>query len=154
MIKIKTRIFDVGAGIIGLAIAAYIYYASGSFPEPHESQLGAAVFPRLLAILLILFVVFITLDNILKKDKTVFYIKNEMQVLFCFIALLVYGSIFKSIGFLIATPFFIAALLLILRLKNFKTIVVVSLSTTILIYVVFKMLLSVPLPPGIIDSIG
>lgn len=57
-----------------------------------------------------------------------------------------YILIVESVGFLFVTPFFLAAMMLILDVRSVVKILAVSLLTTAFFYIVFDLLLNVGLP--------
>jgi hypothetical protein len=134
--------------LVSLGFAFYIFIESAGFPRPHESQLGAAVFPRILAVLLFCFGGLIVLNG--RADQDHLEINNLGQVLLSLGILVVYGFVLKTIGFLLATPPFIAALLFVLRVRKTTYLLSAAFGATIVIYGVFRVLLAVPLPEGIL----
>jgi putative tricarboxylic transport membrane protein len=150
MISARIKLIDLILGFCSIAAAVYIFLESAGFPEPHESQLGAAVFPRLMAAFLVFFGVLINLNNFTMKETDSLTVRSSAQIVLSLAVLVVYGLVFKYLGFLLSSPPFIAALLLILRVRNPLAVTTTSLGSTLVLYGVFKLLLSVPLPDGIL----
>jgi len=150
MVSFKTKWLDLFIGAASIVIVVATYMMSASFPEPHEAQLGAAVFPRIVSALLVVFGVFIAVTALRRKGEARVRIGNAKQVFLSLAALLLYGIFLKKAGFLILTPFFIAAVLAIIKYSRAIVIALTSILSTAAIYIIFKMLLAVPLPEGLL----
>ncbi|HBE46349.1 conserved membrane hypothetical protein [uncultured spirochete] len=150
MVSFKVKWLDLFLGLIGIALLIGVYILSESFPEPHEAQLGASVFPRIVSALLAVVGIFIALQSLKKKSNAELHIENAKMVFFTFFILLLYGLLVKKAGFLILTPVFIAVLLNIMKYSTIIINLLTSILTTAGIYLVFKIFLSVPLPEGIL----
>jgi hypothetical protein len=150
MVSFKVRWLDLFLGILSVALLVAVFALSASFPEPHEAQLGAAVFPRIVAILLAVVGVYISFRALEKKSGAAIDINNAKKVFFSFLILLLYGLFLKKVGFIILTPVFIAALLFLMKFSNVVINLLTSILTTAGMYVIFRVLLSVPLPEGIL----
>ena len=59
-----------------------------------------------------------------------------------------YVVVLSTLGFLVITPLFIAAALWIMKIREVKSLIVLSLSSTIVIYLIFVSLFQVLLPLG------
>jgi len=144
----KIKHIDLIVGLLSVGVALYVFIESASFPLPHQSQLGAAVFPRILVILLVVLGLWISATGMKRKeDATIHHIK---EVVLCLFGLIFYGAAIKPLGFLITTPIFIIFTLYILGVRRITSMIIISVGTTGTIFFIFRFLLSVPLPPGII----
>lgn len=150
MFSFKIRWLDFFIGILGIALFAAVFIFSASFPAPHQAQLGAAVFPRIVVILLAVEALYIALKSFKKTASGSLEIQNASKVALAFITLLAYGLLLKKVGFVILTPIFITLLLMMMKFSRTLINIITALVTTGAIYVVFKLLLSVPLPEGIL----
>ncbi len=150
MISFKVRWLDLFLGILSIVLLFIVFILSASFPEPHEAQLGAAVFPRIVVLVLAVVGVYIFAQAMGKKNNATVDINNAQKVILSFFILLLYGLFLKKIGFIILTPIFIAVLLFLMRFSNVVINLLTSMLTTAGIYIIFKILLSVPLPEGIL----
>jgi len=145
---VKLKYIDLLIGIVSVGIAMYVFIESADFPPPHASQLGAAVFPRILAIFILGLGLWVSASGWQKKEAIL--IHHLKEVVICLCMLILYGVTLKQLGFLVTTPIFIAATLYILRLRNIMNLVLLSLGTTGIIFLIFRLLLAVPLPHGLI----
>ncbi len=150
MVTVRTKWIDLGVGIASVAMALGVFVLSAGFPEPHDAQLGAAVFPRIVAVALAVFGCSIALRALAGRTTGVVTIANAARVSASFAVLLAYGLLLKRVGFLVLTPLFIASVLGIMRFSRPLRIALVSILSTACIYVLFRLLLSVPLPEGIL----
>lgn len=150
VVSFKVKWLDLFLGILSIVLLVIVFVLSASFPEPHEAQLGAAVFPRIIALVLAVVGVYILVRAMGKKSNAAVDINNAQKVFLTFFILLLYGLFLKKVGFVILTPVFIAALLFLMKFSNVVTNLLTSILTTAGIYLIFKVLLSVPLPEGIL----
>jgi putative tricarboxylic transport membrane protein len=65
-------------------------------------------------------------------------------------ALVVFGLLFESLGYVISTFLFIAFLLRVVERQKWSLVVVVAFVTSLATYLVFGLLLNTPLPAGIL----
>ncbi len=150
MFSLKIRWLDLLIGILGAALLLIVFIVSASFPAPHQAQLGASVFPRIIVILLAVIALYIAFTSFRKTSTDSIEIHNASKVALSFILLFAYGLLLKKIGFVILTPIFITLLLVLMKFSRILLNVIAALVTTGAIYVVFRLFLSVPLPEGIL----
>ena len=136
--------------IISIAVFALTYQF------PHQTvALAPTAFPRFISVSLILLSLVlliqgikgITKDNSLQKKEKLkanntFIFK---LILIIFLAFL-YTRFVAKIGFLYATPPFIAGNMLLFKEKRVIWILAVSIITTILLYYLFRMVFKIPIP--------
>lgn len=155
------RNLDVLAAICLLAIAGLLFIAAGFMPtrEGGIPALSTGFYPRILAIILAVLSFLMVLENLRKGSS------NQMEVswwvtkhaLFMFLLTLVllvlYPFVMKIFGFATASYLFITSLTWMLSDKEHKKplrIGLTSLGITSLIYVIFKTVLAIPFPQGIL----
>ncbi len=152
---------DIIAGVAFFAFAGLLYIAAGFMPTRTGgiAALNTGFYPRVLAILLAVLSILMVVEAVRKQsnDEKVesWWKTGSSFVLFLItLALLVlYPFVMKYLGFATASFFFITTLTWLLSEKGHRKpwlIGVVSLGLTVLIYVVFKMVLSIPFPIGIL----
>jgi putative tricarboxylic transport membrane protein len=72
--------------------------------------------------------------------------KNIMLVLICLVA---YAVVLEKLGFMISTIFFIGVVLRVIEKKRWSLVAVVSVSATLVFWVIFQYWLQSQLPKGI-----
>jgi len=155
--RVRTAFVDIAVGFAAIALLVAVVVLSERFPLPHRFQLGAAVFPRIVAVLLALVGGSIALTRIvagLRKTTaaTTEYvvIESPRHVLAALAALILYGMFLRPLGFLIVTPMFLLFTLRLLGVRSWIVIVLIAALSTAGIWIVFDMLLGVPLPNGLL----
>ncbi|MHB0869579.1 MAG: tripartite tricarboxylate transporter TctB family protein [Chloroflexota bacterium] len=140
---------DQALGVISLAIAAAVWLGTADYPVQADISrgLGPAFFPRLLAALIALLGLVIIIRALrASRSSAGPLLPNAMPV-----ALLgvmgAYGVLLVPVGFAIATPLFLLAGATLLGVRLRKG-VIFSLGLTAATYLVFKVMLAVPLPVG------
>ncbi len=117
------------------------------------TSLGSLFLPRLVAIFLIVFSVFIGLQSLIKIRTKQVQLDDEKISLAGFMGVNIYVALFIAywfltpyVGFLIATPFIMLAIAFLLGGKNWWAMIAVSLITTCLVFYGCKHFLRVFLP--------
>lgn len=77
---------------------------------------------------------------------------NELKpVLQITLACAIYILIIEMLGYLIATPFLIFAIMWVVKVRDIKNLIITSLSTTVILFLVFDIGLKVKLSMGILE---
>lgn len=147
---IANRLF---AGIM-IVIAAGFFIVAGGFPR------GAENWPRFFAVVLTVLSLGLIIETVIKPDREadalnpLSVIRRNIRVLTFILGMAVaYLGLLELIGFVVMTPLFIGAMIWGLGYRNPKTIALVALQTTLLIWISFELLLQVPLPEGFLDDL-
>jgi len=139
------------AGLILLLLASAIWILTANFPPSDIANTpGPAFFPRLVAAIMALLTVLMLLENARKNDRSRLFdwsspgmVRNAL--LFALSA--VYCGLLTYIGFLILTPIFLLLMMLVMQRKGMLAwMAFSSLAATAAVYLVFQVLLDVPLP--------
>jgi putative tricarboxylic transport membrane protein len=124
-----------------------------TYPSVGREQItGPAFFPRLLALILIGLSVMLFISNYRSKDQssTGLFDIYAINAYITMVGLLGYMVMINIVGFIIATPILLFGLMKFYGMKKYPKLVLSSVIITGIIYGVFKLLLAVPLPTGII----
>jgi len=155
--KVRTAFVDIVVGLAAIALLVAVVVLSERFPQPHRFELGAAVFPRIVAVLLALVGASIALKRIVASLRPAtgsttewVAIENPIQVLVALVALVLYGMFLRGLGFLIVTPLFLLVLLRVLGVRSWLAVVLIAVLSTAGIWIIFDRLLGVPLPNGLL----
>ncbi|MEL7602655.1 MAG: tripartite tricarboxylate transporter TctB family protein [Bacillota bacterium] len=140
----------LGLGCILLGVAGYISASKwkvmlGSDPA------GPAAIPKILCVGFILIGLILLVSSLLMKnpEKTSLFSKGDLYILLLLTAIsFAYLIVLPFIGYLLATPMLIAGILLSLGIRNVKTIVLVSVIGTLVLFFLFYSALKVNLPLG------
>lgn len=151
---------DIIAGIVFFAFAGLLYIAAGFMPTRTGGipALNTGFYPRILAILLAVLSVLMVIEALRTQNttkvqswwntKTAF-----LMFLVTLVMLVLYVFVMKIFGFATASLLFITALMWMLTDKQGRKpflILGVSVGITALIYIIFKMILSIPFPQGLL----
>lgn len=142
---------DFIASIIMLFIGIYVLIEVSNFRKISSLDIGPAFFPKILGILLIIFALLISFKAIKKNnnEKINFVNKNLIIVL---LSIILYCVLFNVIGFVISSTIMLAFLMRIMGSDKWIKTIITSFVIVIVIYFIFKMLLNVPLPWGILEN--
>ena len=139
------------AGLFLLLLSSAIWILTSSFPPSDIANTpGPAFFPRLVALIMAVLTVLMLLENVRKNDKSMLFdwaspgiVRNSLL----FVLSAVYCGLLSYIGFLILTPICLLIMMLIMQRKGMLGwMMFSSLAATAAIYLVFQVLLDVPLP--------
>lgn len=140
------RKLDLILGFILVAICGVFYFMISRLPSK------ATLYPLFVTtILLLLTLIHIAITYFKKTDSeaNVFKDLELKQLLFVLGASGLYVGLINIIGYVISTIIYIVAVLFGLNVKKSNS-VFISVGFSIIVYVVFKILLKVPLPRGFI----
>ncbi len=155
------RTLEITAGIVLFALAGLLYIAAGYMPtrEGGIPALNTGFYPRILAFILALLSVLMVIETLRKSEgsntKQTWWMNGHALFMFILtlVLLVLYPFVMKIFGFATASYLFITALIWMLSEKTQRRpvkIALISLGITVLIYVIFKIVLAIPFPQGIL----
>lgn len=144
---------EIILSIILIIISTVIFILTFQFP-PQTVALSPTAFPRFVSICLLILSLMLLIQGIIgvknappkknvkfKLNKT-FIIK---LILLIFLAFL-YTRLITIVGYIVATPPFIVGNMLLFNEKRSIWIIIVSITTTVLLYILFRIIFKIPLP--------
>lgn len=140
------RKVDLILGFVLIAICGVFYFMISHLPSK------ATLYPIFVTTLLLVLTLIHIVITYFKKDDSesnVFKGLELKQLLFVLGASGLYVAIINIIGYLISTIIYIIAVYFGLNVKK-KNSVLISVGFSIVVYVLFKVILKVPLPRGFI----
>jgi len=143
------------SGIIFL-FSVFLFYVTGTFNDHAAySKVGPAYWPRFLLVILLILSGFASLRTFLKISRERVWGDNMMALdsgkirLFSGIFFIVfYIVLLQIVGFILATPLFLVAYMLLLGEKNWVWMVGTALGMTASIVLLFTKAMYVPIPRG------
>jgi len=145
------------AAVIIIVAAIYLFADAGLRTARIGDPLGPKAFPALVGGGLILSAVLLVFETLAKRrtleDRTIEpRTKDEKHLVLVMIGMVVWSGlyyyVFETLGYLIATPLFLFGLLSYFNQRKYLTNVLVALGFTGIVYLLFSILLGVPLPSG------
>lgn len=144
---------DIFLSIIFIVISITIYILTYQFPQ-QTVALSPKVFPRFVSTCLFILSITLLIQGIAgvkknseqKKVQPMFYKAFILRLLLMILLAFFYTRILPLIGYVLATPPFIAGAMLLFNEKRWIWIIAVSIITTALLYVLFRMIFRIPLP--------
>lgn len=146
-VKDSMLFFALGAGIL-------IYSLANHYSMNAEWKLSPYLFPVLIAFFIIALSFSLFVETVYKKTEADSSVSSESAkndadwkaVLKYVLAVAAYYMIMPHAGFLISNTVFLVLLFLLLGERSWQKIVVLSISTTAVVYVLFHSFLHVMLP--------
>ena len=130
--------------------AIFFFAESGSFRDLATNQLdiGSRSFPRLIAVLLLLFSIWQIIHSVYRTRQAGEKISfgNLPTVITGMILLSIYILVLKKIGYFYATPVFIFLLQLIQGSRKWIRMITISICFSLFAYLIFVRFLGVALP--------
>ena len=135
---------------------AFLYFESLSIKVLMTKDLGSGFFPKVIAVSIMVMAIvelIITLTNkrIVKDEKTDRDIKGGLLTIMCMAA---YIALYDPLGFLLSTALYLFVQILILSTEKNRRIplfALISVASSVVIYVIFVYAISMPLPTGILS---
>ena len=160
-----TKRSDIIAGVSLFAFSGLLFIASGQMPTRKNSPmiLSTGFYPRLLAIILAALSVIMVLESIQKSrkngDKQASPYWKDLHAFLYFLLviglLILYPLGMRLVGFALTSFLYLSTLVWLLTEKAKRklwVILSVSLGISVIVYVVFKLILEIPFPMGILFS--
>ncbi|MGD8291218.1 MAG: tripartite tricarboxylate transporter TctB family protein [Desulfobacterales bacterium] len=148
------RVSNTAIGLFLIVFAAAVLWHVQSFPTLDNGYPGPALFPSVLAVLFIfcgaglIFQGIRQRENLLKFDIGGLTLSGFLNIIFVLGAIICYIFLAEYIGFLIFSFAVLLALMKWLKVKTLSSILM-ALSVTFVIYLLFAKMLLVPLPWGL-----
>jgi uncharacterized membrane protein YidH (DUF202 family) len=136
-----------------LAASCYLYYEATALRQFRAyKEVGPDFWPKIVLLLLIVLSLALTVLNTIKwkraRGEVHEHEEGWKRVVTVIILSLAYIYFLKPLGFIVATPFFILGMMLLIMPKRRKAIPFTILGIMLMIYIIFGKLLYVPLPKG------
>ena len=152
---------NIICGLVGMTFSAAAFIKTLSFRQFKNVPIGPEFFPRFLAAGLFICSLFLVIQALLSKPKasdppapTLSPFDKGMQRLFIGIAIvIVYALCWEILGFLIATPLAMAGMMFLLGMRKPLKMVLFTIGTTAVVYLAFRIILSIDVPLGFLESI-
>lgn len=138
--------------ILMIILASFVYYYAGRFVGQGGNDLGPSFFPRMVSIFIYILSVLLIIVTLTthKVDKQILFNKNRfLRVLSGVILILFYFFLIKGIGFIFSTIVFLVAFMKLLGIRIWIKSVLISITTTLIVYYLFQDILKVRLPSGL-----
>ena len=144
---------NIIVAIVIIIFTGFYGYLTSQLPTRNlPNTLGSAFMPWLLAILLFclsLCLLITTAARGTREDSNAnISLKEGFSVIFLAVFVYVYVKAIQVFGFIVITPFFLAALMWISGARKWKEIVLLSIASTLGIYLFFQKIFKVILPHG------
>jgi len=137
-----------------LALALAALFEASKLPFGRLSSPQPGFFPVILAIFLAIFCLVLMAQAMVgtKKESGASRAGSAVgkKIVLAVGALVVFGVLFESLGYIISTFLFIVFLLRAVEQQKWSLVVVVAFFTSLATYLVFGLLLNAPLPGGIL----
>lgn len=138
--------------ILMIILASFVYYYAGRFVGLGGSDLGPSFFPRMVSIFIYILSVLLIIVTLTthKVDKQSLFNKNGfLRVLSGAILILFYFILIKGIGFIFSTIVFLVVFMKLLGIRIWIKSILISITTTLIVYYLFQDILKVRLPSGL-----
>lgn len=140
------------SGIAPLALALATLFEARKLPFGSLSSPQAGFFPLILSIFLAIFSLPVLAQAVKDEDASRFVeqARNLRGIGLALAALLAFAVLFERLGYMISAFLFVAFLLRAVERREWWLVVAVAFSTSLVTYLIFGWLLSMPLPAGVL----
>ena len=144
---------NIIASIVLILFTGFYAYLTSQLPTRNlPNTLGSAFMPSLLAACLFVLAAGLLITNATRgtqeKSNPKVSLKEGLSVIFLTFFVYFYVKAMQLLGFIIITPIFLAILMWISGARKWKEIILVSIASTIGIYLFFQKVFKVILPQG------
>lgn len=131
-------------------VSIFFFFSSSNFPR------DSAAFPKVIALILTVLNTILLVQAFVKREKVKQKKERErilpIRTIFTAILTIAYILLVNIVGFILLTPIYIFIISSELGYRNKAISIIVALATTFTIYLVFKVVLGVPVPSGFLFS--
>ena len=131
-------------------VSIFFFFSSSNFPR------DSAAFPKVIALILTVLNTILLVQAFVKREKVKQKKERErilpIRTIFTAILTIAYILLVNIVGFILLTPIYIFIVSSELGYRNKAISIIVALATTFTIYLVFKVVLGVPVPNGFLFS--
>ena len=143
--------YNIFTSLLLICIGSYVVNYAKQFPKYVNGTPGPGFWPKLLGIVLIALSIALLLTTFftkkeMKKHLVEFKDEGFRQVFKLFIVMILFGVGLNYIGFLPSSLIFIICVMYIMGARNWKKIILTSVSVTLSIYLIFAVALGLVLP--------
>ena len=142
---------NIIVSVLLIALAILLIVDASTYTKVDPNDVGLAFFPMVVAGLLIVLALILLLTSIFKKVEEVspgFFGRKQLKSYLAIGVILVYLIVMPYVGFCVSSALFLFVLIRLFGYHKYWLNAVVSIASSALIYVLFKLLLNVPLPAG------
>jgi len=144
---------NIIASIVIVIFTGFYGYLISQLPARNlPNTLGSAFMPWLLAVLLFSLSACLLITTVVRgtrEDSSAnFSLKEGFSIIFLTVFVYVYVKAIQVLGFIAITPLFLAALMWISGARKWKEIIILSIVSTLGIYLFFQKIFKVILPHG------
>ena len=142
-------------GFLLMVVSAVFFVGTWSFPDV-GGHISPRVFPRIIAGCMFVLAAILTGRSVVERLRTTpekapssglqGYIKRWWRIVALAVVGFAYTQVLDSLGYVVATAPFLAAMVLLFQEKRWYVVAAVSILGTSLFYWVFRMVFKVPLP--------
>lgn len=140
---------NIGSAFFMIALSIVVIITSSAFPEA-SNEPGAAFFPRLVSGLAIVLAVILVFQNLKVKTSTPIQWNHFSKVIGAALLLVLYLFGFLYIGYVVSTVIILFLMIRLLGSKKYVKNGLVSITFTVIVFLVFGLFLEVPLPEGLL----
>jgi len=134
--------------LILLVLSVCVIVYSNQFPVRSQSETGPAFFPQLISYFMILLSLILFLKSFFVEDRSINF--ERWKSLLISVGIMTFYVIgFLYIGFVVTSTLSLVAFMWIMNIRRPLHLVTVSISSSVIVYVLFTKLFQVPLPQGI-----
>ncbi|MDR1108705.1 MAG: tripartite tricarboxylate transporter TctB family protein [Spirochaetaceae bacterium] len=151
---------NIIAAITGMAVSSVMFIITLGFKKFRNVPVGPEFFPRWLAVGLFICSAVLLVQALKIKPAddpgapTLSFFDRGMQRLLAGAGIIViYAVSWNFLGFIIATPLAIFALMFLLGLRRYRVMVIFSLGAVIVIFCAFRYFLGIDMPMGFLGGI-
>ena len=144
----KTRFADMVTGILIMLLAVY-WFSQANKMLKVELGLGPGGYPMFVSVCLFFFGLLLTLQSVIKglpKPEGKIDFKAVQRVVIFIAVTFVYVRAMRYLGFLLLTPPYLVFACWFFHYRKKLVVILTSIGTTAVIYIVFRVLFYIPLP--------
>ena len=155
--KIKGALQNTIIAVIGLVMSGYAWISSVKFPTDAYTGISSAFFPRIMATCLAACCVALLIKTFVMKKESEFDSitlkdRRNREVLIGIILAFIFVETIKPVGFLVVSPIYMFLMMWLLEYRKLKISIPVAVVFPVVVYLLFRNVLKIMLPLGIMKG--
>ena len=154
--KATAQLSNIISAVIGIAVGTAAILMTTGFRQFVNVPVGPEVFPRIMATGLIVCSVALLIFNLIKKDTDqappLSLRDHGIQRMLIIVGLVIaYYLLLEIVGYLILSPILLFVSMLVMGYRKYRNMIIVSISVTAVVFLLFWQMLTIDLPNGFLD---
>jgi len=148
---------NIVCALVFMCISVYVVAVTFTFRKFRNVPIGPEFFPKYLGVGLFICSGVLLIQSIKSDDKSESPTINPLnkgiqRTLIGLIIMVLYVLLWPILGFLVVTPLLLFSMMYLLQIRDYKIMLIIAIGVSLGIFLIFKLLLGIEMPLGILTG--